>query len=353
MVERRPQTLAQTPEELRARFGGETVLHTDKIEIIAGPGNAPLSRKIAELVDKKLGEPIDRFADGEVKVNKVPFNLRKKGVFIIQSMHPEPDRRIMELIAMIDAVRKASAADIALVIPYLAYMRQDKKDDSRVPITAALIPEIVEGLGVDRMLTMDLHSEAQQGYFAGPWDTVPSTFVTIPEIQNLHLSNPVIAAPDAGGLRRAREFSKILGLGDNVIQGDKERPATTLNQSIIHRLNGEIEGRDVIIVEDIIDTAGTITSIAVMLHRSGARSITVVAPYGLFSTTRDGVRAIDRICNSPIDQIIVTNAIEPKQDAIASGKVKYVDVAPMIAEAMLCMHTGESVSERLILGGAS
>lgn len=347
---RRP--LAQTPEELRAKFEPEVVLHTDKIEIIAGTGNLPLSRRIASLIGKKLGEPIEIFADGEKKVKEVESNLRKKGVFILQSMHPSPDERIWEFFLMTDAAKRASAADIAGVFLYPPYMRQDWKDAPRVPISATLIPRIVGFLGVNRLLSMELHSDPQQGFFSGPWDIVPSTFVTIPEIKKRNLPNLTIAAADAGGYKRARNFSRAFGLGDEIIQGDKVHPVKELNQSTVHGFTGEIEGKDIIIVEDMIDTGGTIIGISNMLHQSGARSIRVVAPYGLFSTNAEGIKAIDRICDSPIDEIITTNAIEPKKDALACGKVTYVDVAPLIAEAMLCMHTGESISERLIFDGA-
>lgn len=351
MVENPRKPFAQTPEELKAKFEPEVVLQTDKIEIIAGSGNLPLSRKIAWLIGKKLGEPIEIFADGEKKVNKVESNLRKKGVFIIESMHPSSDERAMELFAMVDAARRASAADIAVVLLYPAYMRQDWKDDSRVPITATIIPRVLEFLGVNRLLSMELHSDPQQGFFPGPWDIVPSSFVTIPEIQKRNFPNPIIGAADSGRQKRARDFSRILGLGDDIIKGDKDHPPTELNQSSSYGFTGNAEGKDVIIVEDMIDTGGTIIDIADILHKSGARSIRVVAPYGLFSTNKKGEKAIDRICKSPIDEIITTNAIEPTQDVIASGKVTYVDIAPLIAEAMLCMHTGESISERLIFDG--
>jgi ribose-phosphate pyrophosphokinase len=284
-------------------------------------------------------------------MRKVKSNLRKKGVFIVQSMQPSPDERIMELFIMTDAVRRASAEDIAAVLPYPPYMRQDWKDDSRVPISATLVPRIFEFLGGNRILSMELHSAPQQGFFSGPWDIVPSTTATIPEIKKRDLSNSVISAADFGGHKRAKEFSKILGLGDEIIQGDKDHPVTELNQSNCKGLYGEVKGKDVIVVEDIIDSAGTIINFANLLHECGSESIRVVAPYGIFSTNKKGEKAIDRIRNSPIDEIIITNAIEPTPDVTASGKVTYVDIAPMIAEAMLCMHTGESISERLIFNG--
>jgi ribose-phosphate pyrophosphokinase len=351
MIENPRGLLAQTPKELRAKFEPEVALHTDKIEIVAGTGSLPLSRKIASLIDKKLGEPIVVFADGEKKVKKVESNLRKKGVFIIQSMHPSPDEKIWEFFLMVDAARRASATDIAGVLLYPPYMRQDWKDESRAPISATLFPRIAEFLGVNRILSMELHSNPQQGFFSGPWDIVPSNFVTIPEIKKRNLPNLAIAAADAGGKKRARNYSRALGLGDEIIQGDKDHPVTKLNQTSLRGLTGQIEGKDIVIVEDIIDTFGTVDNAAKMLHALGANSIRVVAPYGLFSTDDKGRKAIDKIYDSPIDEVITTNAIEPKQDAIVSGKVTYLDVAPLFAEAMLCMHTGESISERLIFDG--
>lgn len=341
--------LAQSPEELRAKFQPETILQTEKIDIVAGNGNLELSRKIAWLLAKDLHQPITIFADGEKKHNSPDGNFRKKGVFIIQSFQPSPDERLMETFMMIDAVRRGSAEDIALVLPYLGYTRQDHKDDARVPISATIPPKMFQELGVDRMLSMELHSPAQQGYFDKPWDIVDSNFVTVPEILSRNFENPIIAAADAGGKKRAKAFSESMGLGDNVVQATKDRDVSKTNVSRAEGFDGNVYGKDVIIVEDIIDTSGTIIGVAKLFHADGARSIRVVAPYGLFSTDANGIRAIDKIEASPIDEIITTNAVEAKPDAIQSKKITYVDIAPMLAEAMLCIHTGESISKRLIL----
>jgi len=348
MVEDLRKPLAQTPEELRAKFEPEVILRTEKIEILSGMTNLPLSRRIAWLMGKKLGEPLDIFDDTERKMKKVESNLRKKGVFIIQSMQPTPGESAWELFIMIDAVRRASADDIAVVLAYPPYMRQDWKDKSRTPISATLLPRICEFLGVDRMLSMELHSAPQQGFFSGPWDIVPSSTAIVPEIKKRNFSNPIVAAADFGGHNRAKEFSRILGLGDKIAQGDKDHPVTELNQSTCEGLYGDVKDKDVLVHEDIIDTAKTIVNFTVLLRESGAKSITVIAPYGIFSTNKKGERAIDRICNSPIDEIITTNAIEPAPGVIESGIVTYVDIAPLYAEAMFCMHTGASISERLI-----
>lgn len=346
--------LAQTPEELRAKFEPEVVLRTDKIELIAGNGNPELSRKIAWLVGKDLHEPVEIFADGEKKIHPTGANLRKKGVYILQSMQPSPDERLMEMYLMIDAVRRASADDIAGVLLYPPYMRQDQKDDSRVPISATIPPRFYEHLGLNRLLSMELHSGAQQGFFDRPWDIIDSNFLMIPEIASRNFTNPVVAAADAGGTKRARLFSQLLGFGDEVIQGSKEHFTDTENETKSHGFKGDVRGRDIIIVEDMIDTAGTIVDVSWAFHKEGAASITVVAPYPLFSTkidreTRRATPAIERIIDSPIDEIITTNVITPKPGVKESGKVTYLDAAPMFAEAILCLHTGESISDRLIL----
>lgn len=340
--------LAQTAAELRAKFQSET-LNIDKIEILSGRGNAKLARRVAELLGKELHEPIHVFADGEKKLGKAHANLRKKGVFLLQSMQPHPDERLMEMYLMIDAARRASASDIAAVVFYPAYMRQDWKDQSRVPISATIPPRVFEFLGLNRMLSMELHSGAQQGFFDGPWDIVESNFVTVPEVLARHLKNPIVAAPDAGGRKRAKQFSRDMGLGDNVVQAIKDREVTKQNASKAVEFQGMVRGRDVIIVEDIIDTAGTIIQVAKMFAAEKPRSIRVVAPYGIFSTDKNGISAVKKIDDSPIDEIITTNAIDPKSDAKKSKKITYVDIAPMIAEAILCIHTGESISERLII----
>ncbi|MBI5044563.1 MAG: ribose-phosphate diphosphokinase [Candidatus Levybacteria bacterium] len=348
------QRPAQSPEELRAKFEPEVILRTDKIEIIAGKGNPKLAQKIAWLVGKDLNEPVTIFADGEKRLKTTQANLRKKGVFIIQSMQPSPDERLMEMYIMIDAVRRASADDIAGVITYPAYMRQDQKDLSRVPISATVPPRILQMLGLNRMLSMELHTGAQQGFFDGPHDIVDSSFVTVPEISSRHLANPIVAAADVGGTKRARNFSRLMGLGDRVIQGDKERDTGIENESKSHGVEGNVRGKDVIIVEDMIDTAGTLVDVAKALKQQGAESIRAVAPYGIFSTkidpeTYQPISAIQRIIDSDIDEIITTNAIPAQPGVVESGKVTYVDIAPMLAEAILCIHTGESISERLIL----
>lgn len=342
-----PTLLAHTSRDLHAKFRTQA-LNIEGIEILAGRGNIKLARHIAELLGKKINEPIEVFADGEKKLRKSPANLRKKEVFLLQSMQPFPDERLMEMYLMIDAARRASAQDIAAVLFYPAYMRQDWKDQSRVPISATLPPRIFEFLGLNRMLSMELHSGAQQGFFDGPWDIVDSNFVTIPEVLTRKLKNPIVAAPDAGGRKRAKQFSRDMGLGDNVVQAIKDREVTKRNVSKAAEFQGMVRDRDIIIVEDIIDTAGTIIQVAKMFHAEKPRSITVVAPYGVFSKDRNGVSAIKKIEDSPIDEIITTNAIDPKSEAKRSKKITYVDIAPMIAEAILCIHTGESISERLM-----
>lgn len=343
------KALANSPEALRSKFEPHVIIQTDKIAVIAGKGNLELSEKIAFLLGTKLDEPVDVFPDGEAKIQGIKQNLRKKEVFLIQSMHPYPNDRIVELFLMVDAARRASADDIAAVMLYPPYMRQDHKDQSRTPISASLMPEILEKIGVNRLLTMDLHADSQQGYFRGPWDTVPASRVLVDEILKRKLPNPAIAAADTGGLKRARKFSQILELGDSVIQGDKERPPEQLGKSKSHGYNGEVRGKDIILVEDIIDTGGTILDIANKMHKNGARSIRVVAAYGLFSRKKRRRSAIQLINKSPIDEVMVTDAIKPKESALESEKITYVSIAPMIAEAMLCVYTGESISQRLIL----
>ncbi len=340
--------LAKTPQELRAKFRPESI-NIDGIEILAGRGNLRLSREIARLLGKELNEPIEVFADGEKKLKKSHANLRRKGVFLLQSMQPHPDERLMEMYLMIDAARRASASDIAAVLFYPAYMRQDWKDQSRVPISATIPPRIFEFLGLNRMLSMELHSGAQQGFFDGPWDLVESNFVTVSEVLSRKLKDPIVAAPDAGGRKRAKQYSRNLGLGDNVVQAIKDRDVTKRNFAKAAEFQGMVRGKDIIIVEDIIDTAGTIIQVAKMFQTEKPRSIRVIAPYGIFSTDKNGVSAIKKIEDSPIDEVITTNAIDPKSDAKRSKKITYVDIAPMIAEAILCIHTGESISERLIL----
>lgn len=348
------------PESLQDLSPEQKILESEDVVLIAGKGNVDLSEKIAFQFGKQLHQPITVFADGEKKHAKPEESLGGKHVFLLQSMQPSPDERTMEFFIMLDAAIRAKAERITAVFPYLAYMRQDKKDGSRVPISATLIPNISQFLGLDGILTMELHSDAQQGFFRGPWDTIPSNYVTVPYIQSLNLASPVVAAADAGGRARAQLFSRQLGLGSDIVQGDKSRDIRQRNVSRTHGFNGEVEGRDIIIVEDMIDTAGSIAGnhvknkpgFAHMLHDAGANSIIAIAAYPILSPDGDGISAIDKIIHSPITQVVTTNAIELKpdaRDAINTGRLKVLDISTMLAEGMYRIHVGKSISDKLFL----
>ncbi len=305
-----------------------------KIKLIAGTSNRNLSEEIASHLGLKLADAlITTFSDGEVRV-QLNESVRGNEVYIISSLSNPVNHNIMELLLIIDAVRRSSAKEITAVIPYYAYGRQDRQDKPRTPVSAKVIATLLESMGVNRVITVDLHSPQIQGFFNIPVEHLTAIPVLYEHIsKNIVLNDPVVVSPDAGGVKRARDLANKLGCGIAVIL--KRRPEP--NKAEVMDVVGELEGKDAIIVDDIIDTAGTLVAAANLLINKGAKRIIACATHGIFSGP-----AVERLMNSPIERVIVTNTLPVYEKQFS--KLEIVSIAPLIAEAIKRVHEGASVS---------
>ncbi len=308
-----------------------------KIKLFAGTSNPVFSQKVAESLGIELSPcKISRFADGEVQV-EIDTSVRGDHVFFIQSTCPPANEYYMELFITLDALKRASAKEITTVLPYYGYSRQDRKVAPRAPISAKMVAKLMSTAGTDRILTVDLHSSQIQGFFDGPVDHL----YAIPTLANTWLANYgegdefVVVSPDAGGVERARAFAKRIKSSIAII--DKRRIGP--NEAKALNLIGEVDGKTAIILDDMIDTAGTMTQAVDTLINNGAKRVFAVATHPVFSGP-----AIERISNSKLEKVIVTDTVPLRASAIESGKIEVVSVAPMVAEAIKRIHTYSSVS---------
>lgn len=309
------------------------------LEIFCGRANEPLARKICSLLDLPLGDAkVDNFADGEIRV-VINKNVRGKDVFIVQPTPPPADT-ILELLLMIDALRRASAERVTAVIPYFGYARQDRKDKPRVPLSAKLIANLLERAGAGRVLTMDLHAEQIQAFFDIPVDHLFSAPILIDYIRDRKLDSLVVVAPDTGRANRARGFARRLGTDVPIAIIDKRRPRP--NEIEVHNVVGEVSGLDAIIFDDMIDTGNTLLNAVDALLRCGARTVSAVATHGVFSGD-----AIPRILGSQLKEVVITDTIQQPPDR-QNERIKVLSVAPLLAEAILRIHRGESVSSLFV-----
>ena len=307
----------------------------NNMKIFSGRSNLPLAEEIV----KKLGIPmssvdIGQFSDGELWV-KYKENIRGEDVFIVQSTNP-PAENILELILLIDAAVRASANRVTVVIPYYGYGRQDRKDQPRVPISARAIMDMINSVGADRILTMDLHSSQIQGFTNLPFDHLYARRIIFDRLRSLDL-NPelsVILAPDAGSARMAQSFAKHLSTGFAMV--DKRRPAP--NKAEVVHVIGDLDKKQVIIVDDMIDTGGTMVNAARISIEKGAVSVMAVVTHGILSGD-----APEKIMNSPIEKLIATNTIDIPDDR-KIDKLELISVAGLFSEAINCIHNGESIS---------
>src|SRR5438552_1908597 len=302
-------------------------LSRSQLLLLAGTANRPLAEEMA----KHLGQPlcavtIRRFADGEIFV-KIDENVRGRDVFIIQPTNP-PAENLMELLLLIDAARRASAARITAVLPYFGYARQDRKDQPRVAISAKLMANLITHAGADRVLGMDFHSHQLQGFFDLPVDHLYAAPVFVSHFRQKQLYDPVVVAPDVGSAKMARGFAKRLNASLAII--DKRRPSANVV--------GEVEEKDCLIPDDMIDTAGTVTEAAAALRRLGAGKIYAFASHALLSGP-----AVERLRASPIDEVAVTNTIRIP-DERCFEKLKVLSIAGLIAKAIGYEHSNQSVS---------
>jgi len=307
------------------------------IKLFAGNAIPELAKKIADRLYLKLGNAtVGRFSDGEISV-QINENVRGADVFILQSTCSPTNDNLMELLVMVDALRRASAGRVTAVIPYFGYARQDRRVRSaRVPITAKVVADFLSSVGVDRVLTVDLHAEQIQGFFDVPVDNVFGTPVLLDDIKSRDFHKPIVVSPDIGGVVRARALAKLLDDTDLAII-DKRRPAANVAQ-VMHII-GDVDGRDCIIVDDMIDTGGTLCKAAEALKEHGARKIYAYATHAVFSGS-----AVTNVANSVIDEFIVTDSITLSDEMKATGKVKVLSLDSMMAEALRRVSNEESIS---------
>ena len=307
----------------------------NKLKIFSGRGSGLLAKKIANSLGYELGKvSIKTFSDGELWV-KFEENIRGHDVFIIQSTN-SPAENIIELTLMIDAAVRASAKRVTIVIPYFGYGRQDRKDQPRVPISSRVMIDIFESMGTNRIITMDLHSTQIQGFAKVPFDNLYSRSVIFDAIkeEKLNPDSSVVLAPDMGSVKMSQGYANNLGMNFAII--DKRRYAP--NKTQVSHLIGELNNRDVLIIDDMIDTAGTLVNAAKAAFEKEAKSVTAIATHGVLS----GV-AIERLEKSQINKIIITDTIEVSKKKLID-KVKIVSVSKVFSEAVSRIHKGESVS---------
>ena len=305
--------------------------------LFTGNGNISLSKAIAKELSLQLGQSkVERFSDGEISV-KIEENVRGMDVFLIQPTCAPTHENLMELVIMVDALRRSSASRITAVIPYYGYARQDRRVRSeRVPISAKVIADILERSGIDRVLTVELHSEQIQGFFDIPVDNVYGTRIMRDDIVNQKLKNLLIVSPDVGGVVRSRALAKVLGLSDLAII-DKRRDES--NKSKVMNVIGEVKNKECILVDDIADTAGTLCNAASALKKKGAEKVFAYIVHPVLSG-----KAIQKISKSKLDQLIVTDTIPLSESAKACKKIRVISLAPTLAEAIRRVNKEESIS---------
>ena len=314
-----------------------------ELVLTSGRANPRLSQEIAESLGMRLAETdVMEFSDGEVFV-QVNENVRGADVFVIQPTCHPVNRNIMELLIMIDALKRASAFRITAVIPYYGYGRQDRKVQPRVPITAKLVADLITAAGAHRVLTMDLHAGQIQGFFNIPVDHLFAAPVLLQYFQERlgqgTWKDLVVVSPDAGGVERARAFAKRLGTSLAIM--DKRRTGT--NEAKIMHVIGDVKGRDVILLDDMIDTAGSITQAVQALRQEGAHRIVAGCTHAVLSG-----QAIERLERSEIEEVVVTNTIPLREDLACAKKVTVLSVAPLLGEAIRQIHTETSVSSLFV-----
>lgn len=312
-----------------------------EIKIFAGNSNPTMAAAVARALEMPLGKcKIARFSDGEVRV-EIEESVRGLHTFVLQSTCPPANEHLMEMLIMIDALKRASAGEITAVIPYYGYARQDRKVAPRAPITAKLVADLLSTAGATRVISMDLHAGQIQGFFNVPFDHLHSTPILLTDIREKQQNglwsneNLVVVAPDAGGVERARAYAKRLNATLAII--DKRR--TGPNVAEIMNIIGAVKDKHAIIIDDMADTAGTLAQAARAVIAEGAIDVRAYITHPVLSGP-----AVERIVGSPLKEVVVTDTIPLQQSAIDSGKFTVRSVAPLVAEAIKRVHTGESIS---------
>ena len=304
--------------------------------LFTGNANPALAHEIAQTLGVELGKAkVGRFSDGEVDV-EIQQNVRARDVFVVQPTCAPTNEFLMELMIMVDAFKRASARRITAVIPYFGYARQDRRPRStRVPISAKVVANLLQTVGVERLLTMDLHADQIQGFFDIPVDNIYASPVLLSDLKSKAYPNLVVVSPDVGGVVRARALAKQLGSDLAII--DKRRAAANVSE-VMHVI-GDIEGRNCVIMDDMIDTAGTLVKAAEVLKERGAKRVYAYCTHPVFSGP-----AIERIAASQLDEVVITNTISLSKTALACKKIRQLSVAFLFAETIRRISDGESVT---------
>jgi ribose-phosphate pyrophosphokinase len=305
--------------------------------VFTGNANPQLAKKVVDRLHIPLGAAqVSCFSDGEISV-EIKENVRGKDVFIIQSTCAPTNDNLMELIVMADALRRASAGRITAVVPYFGYARQDRRPRSaRVPITAKVVADMITSVGIDRVLTIDLHADQIQGFFDIPVDNIYGSPILLADLQKQPFDNLMIVSPDVGGVVRARAVAKQLGEVDLAII-DKRRARA--NEAQVMHIIGDVSGRDCVIVDDMVDTAGTLCKAAAALKEHGARRVVAYCTHPVLSGA-----AITNIMNSEMDELVVTDTIPLSAEAQACGRIRQLSLAPLLAETVRRINNEESIS---------
>ncbi len=310
---------------------------SSKLMVFTGNANPELAQKIANRLYLSLGKAsVGKFSDGEIAV-ELNENVRGKDVFVVQPTCAPTNDNLMELLVMIDALRRASAARITAVVPYFGYARQDRRVRSaRVPITAKVVADMMVSVGVDRVLTVDLHAEQIQGFFGCPVDNVYGSPILNADILDCNYENLIVVSPDIGGVVRARAIAKQLDDADLAII-DKRRPQA--NEAQVMNLIGEVDGRICLLVDDMVDTAGTLCKAADALKERGASKVVAYCTHAVLSG-----RALDNLRNSQLDELVVTDTIPLSADARAVSKIRQLTISDLLAESIRRVSNEESIS---------
>lgn len=305
------------------------------ISLFSGNANLQLAEAISRATKIKLGAiTTRRFADGELFV-QIEENIRGSHAYVIQPTCPPVNDNLMELLIIIDAMKRASVESITAVMPYYGYARQDRKVSPRTPISAKLVADLLQAAGVDRVVALDLHAGQIQGFFDVPFDNLYGSDVLVSALGAKVSDKVTVVSPDAGGVERARAYSKRLGAGLAII--DKRRPQA--NETEVMHIIGDVDGSDCIIVDDMVDTAGTLTNCARALKEAGAHKVIAAACHGVLSGP-----AIDRLNDSCIEELVITDTIPISPEKVKKGRITVVSCAELLGEAIKRIHTGDSVS---------
>ena len=311
-------------------------MHHSDFLVFTGNANPSMAAEIAFYLDSSLAAAhVGRFSDGEVTV-EIQQNVRTRDVFVVQSTCAPTNDNLMELLVMVDALKRASAERITAVIPYFGYARQDRRPRSmRVPISAKVVANLLETVGVERLLTMDLHADQIQGFFDIPVDNIYASPVLLSDLKSKAYPDLVVVSPDVGGVVRARALAKQMGCDLAII--DKRRPKANVSE-VMHVI-GEVDGRNCVIMDDMIDTAGTLVKAAEVLKERGAKRVFAYCTHPILSGP-----AVDRIAGSQLDEVVITNTIPLAEAARACKKIRQLSVAFLFAETIRRISDGESVT---------